>query len=56
MHTKNHTSLLLEELVFGAVLGKGTYGVVVQTAVPKLGVQIAVKLFNPTSPSLFHEL
>lgn len=53
---KTHSPLLDSEIHFGAVLGRGSYSVVVYAAVPKLGAEIAVKIFSPDHANLFHLL
>jgi hypothetical protein len=54
--SKTHSPLLGSDIHFGAVLGRGSYSVVVHAAVPKLGAEIAVKIFSPAHANLFHLL
>jgi hypothetical protein len=54
--TKTHSQLLFSDLVWGPVLGWGTNSVVVHATVPKLGVVLAVKIFNLQDPNFFHLL
>lgn len=53
---KNHSTLLLSDLVWGPVLGWGTNSEVWHATAPKAGVVLAVKIFYLEEPKLYHLL